>query len=173
MKAYLYKLKEGWVLCSDEDFKSDDIVLVNNKYHTNELRKFTTAFGGTKEGCKKVLTQSPDLSSLSPDKQKEIGWFDVEKLADNFYRNYQQPPYVMEKGAWRLGFQKAQELLSDRRFTLEDMENAFYNGWIYRGEGYDFPRAKKEYLQQLSQPKSWEVLGIWENNKFKITQIIG
>jgi len=141
----LHKLPQGYVLTSDEKGEGKGINVP-------------------------VIAQDFDFSSLSPEDQKEIGWFDVEKLAIEYEKNHYDGD--LGRGPIKIycdAFQKAQELLGG--FTLEDMENAFYNGWIYRGEGHDFPRAKKEYLQQLSQPKSWEVEAEVTNGKAKIIRI--
>jgi hypothetical protein len=53
------------------------------------------------------------------------------------------------------GFQKAQELLaSDRMFTLEDIMLAFNNGYSqFTAQTMDC----EDYIQSLSQPKSWEI----------------
>jgi hypothetical protein len=36
-------------------------------------------------------------------------------------------------------------------YSEEDLQNAFYNGWLYRGEDYSFPQAKKEWFEQLKK----------------------
>jgi hypothetical protein len=38
---------------------------------------------------------------------------------------------------------------SERMYSEEELHNAFYNGWIYRGEDYSFPKAKKEWFEQF------------------------
>jgi hypothetical protein len=38
-----------------------------------------------------------------------------------------------------------------RMCSEEDLHNAFYNGWLYRGEDYSFPKAKKEWLEQFKK----------------------
>jgi len=38
-----------------------------------------------------------------------------------------------------------------RMYNEEDLHNAFYNGWLYRGETYSFPEAKKEWLKNLNK----------------------
>jgi hypothetical protein len=39
--------------------------------------------------------------------------------------------------------------VAEKMYSEEDLHNAFYNGWIYRGENYTFPKAKKEWLEQF------------------------
>ncbi len=58
------------------------------------------------------------------------------------------------------------ELNKDKVFTLEDMQNAFYNGWLYKSENYQYPKALKEYLQHLQQPTEIEVEIMMESSKF-------
>jgi hypothetical protein len=177
----LHKLPQGYVLTSDEDICSGDLFLVGSEIEQclSSAEADNLSIG---ESYPKVVAQDFDFSSLSPEEQKEIGWFDVEKLADDYSVevypingqdreavDWIESQKILIQTGFEAGFQKAQELLGG--FTLEDMENAFYNGWIYRGEGHDFPRAKKEYLQQLSQPKSWEVEAEVTNGKAKIIRI--
>ena len=40
---------------------------------------------------------------------------------------------------------------SERMYSEEDLHNAFYNGWLYRGENYSFPKAKKEWFKQFKK----------------------
>lgn len=55
-------------------------------------------------------------------------------------------------------------------YKEEDLKNAFYNGWLYRGEkGYQYPKALNEFIQSLQQPKypiafECEVEAIWVSN---------
>lgn len=40
----------------------------------------------------------------------------------------------------------------ERMYSEEDLHNAFYNGWLYRGEEkykFQFPQAKKDWFEQL------------------------
>jgi hypothetical protein len=161
----LHKLPEGFIITSDEEIKKGDNVIDNvGRIWINMEDCFIKAVKESRYGKSyKIIAQQDqiDFSNLTEEEQEEIGWFDVEKLDENHgkifsleggHRNYAAQGYLQ-------GFKKSQELLSDKQFTLDDMENAFYNGWNYRGEGYDFPKAKKEYLQylSLSQPKSWKI----------------
>jgi hypothetical protein len=187
MKTTLYKLKEGYVLCNNEDIKDNDIVLVNKKWHDNVLRIFTTVFGGTKEGCKKVLTQSPDFSLLSEEDAKEIGWFDFGKIFKEESETKFGSQLFIDYAT--IGFKKALELTADRRFTEEDMIKAYHWGTNAGAsfesscgdhdnsevihEAHEFADAEeKEFIQSLSQPKSWEVEYKEENGVYKITKIL-
>ena len=39
----------------------------------------------------------------------------------------------------------------ERMYSEEELCNAFYNGWLYRGENYTFPKAKKEWFEQFKK----------------------
>ncbi len=122
----------------------------------------------------KVIAQQDqiDFSDLSEKEQKEIGYFDVEAEAERdwVYKEYgfevgynpkrcvdgaiQKPKFI---NGYKKGFQKAQELLSNRRFNemlglLEICkESAVIDTTVF------IQRKAKEYLQSLSQPKSWKI----------------
>jgi len=108
-----------------------------------------------------------------------FGVTDVEKLAIE-YDLYEKINFVGQTRAYKAGFNKAIELNKDKLFTLEDMKNAFYNGWNYRGEDYQWPTAIKEYLQHLQQLNEIEVeieteTKVWEfisNGEFESFEII-
>jgi hypothetical protein len=113
----------------------------------------------------KVIAQQDqiDFSFLSKEEQKEIGWFDVEKLAIEFNKQQfvSQFNHLKDQFAvgiitgWKQSFQKAQELLFDRRFTLDDVlkiADKYHNIMCLYGNVKGI-----EYLQSLSQLKSWKV----------------
>lgn len=115
----------------------------------------------------KVIAQQDqiDFSALSEEEQKEIGWFDVQKLAQYYAKS--RVDVSTAWGSYVDGFRKAQEIFSDRKFTLEDMRKCFFNGGYMKDEN-----EWNHYIQSISQPKSWKIDGLWENNKFKITKIL-
>ena len=89
-----------------------------------------------------------------------FGVTDVEKLAEEFVNDLQVASETVNRAVklgYEEGFNKAMELNKDKVFTLEDMKNAFYNGWNYRGEDYQWPTAIQEYLQHLQQLNEIEV----------------
>ena len=45
-------------------------------------------------------------------------------------------------------FNNGAKFQAERMYSEEDLHNAFYNGWLYRGENYSFPKAKKEWFEQ-------------------------
>jgi hypothetical protein len=125
----LHKLPQGYVLTSDEKGEGKGINVP-------------------------VIAQDFDFSSLSPEDQKEIGWFDVEKLAIEYEKNHYDGD--LGRGPIKIycdAFQKAQELLSDKRFTLEDIRKALE----LKNPFASYVDSDEHIIQSLSQPKSWEV----------------
>jgi hypothetical protein len=54
----------------------------------------------------------------------------------------------------QLGFingAKWQQQQNKNLYSEEDLHNAFYNGWLYRGDDYTFPKAKQEWLTQFKK----------------------
>jgi hypothetical protein len=48
-------------------------------------------------------------------------------------------------------FYKWQQEQDKNKYSEEELHNAFYNGWIYRGEDYSFPKAKKEWFEKFKK----------------------
>lgn len=135
MKTYLHKLREGFIITSDEHWETGDSLydFKDNVFRTCKISHFPNGKEVKDRWCKKVIAQQDqiDFSGLSIDDQKKIGWFDVKKLAAKQVKGDNQAfvnsPYNMENYGFDMyctGFQKAQYLLSDRMFTLEDMHKA-------------------------------------------------
>jgi len=145
MKTHLHKLPEGFILTSDEEIKNGDTV----------LEDLSGIFAPYEEGDyvinpKKVVAEQDQLvlSSMPEKDQKEIGWFDVDKLAINQWGNVHRTGVL----GYKEGFQKAQQLLSDKQFTLEDMENALmaYSQAIEKQEHFFI----SEYTKSLTKTSS-------------------
>lgn len=188
MELTLHKLSEGFLITSDEETKNDE-------WFYNPFIK-EVQINCNSNDCLKVIAQQDqiDFSDLSEKEQKEIGYFDVEKLALKEFmfpeklfhsmKNSSQNEYLLEEEygkentvvyfqciAFIKSFQKLQEIFSDRKFTLEDMGKCYEEGF-YQGSLKDSPvKDFSLYSESLSQPKSWKIDGLWENNKFKITKI--
>lgn len=174
----LYKLKEGFIVTSAGEILGGNIVLVNDKDHNNSLRIFTTVFCGDKKGCKKVIAQQDQIyfSDSPEDQQKNIGWFDVEESweQDTKTTSFGETNKVEHFKNYKKGFQKAQELLSDRMFTLEDVVKIVHMWDNYinvHEEDKGSINVIKKFIQSLSQPKSWDIEGEWKENKFFVTKI--
>jgi alpha-galactosidase/6-phospho-beta-glucosidase family protein len=156
MNYTLHKLPEGFVITSDEIIKEgDEVIHIGNPSFTfNEsMRKFLC------EDCKKIIAQQDqiDFSALSEEDQKKIGLnnYDFSKM---FYDILKATYPEFDEWVEAKEYKKAQELLSDRRFTLEDMlgllevckESAVIGTTVF------IERKAKEYIESLSQ-KSWNI----------------
>jgi hypothetical protein len=92
----------------------------------------------------------------------------IEKLARNAYKKhsvndaaFSLDEQIQRSGGFIVGFKeglkecsKWQKEQDKNRYSEEELHNAFYNGWIYRGEDYSFPKAKKEWFEQFSKLKN-------------------
>lgn len=170
MKATLYKLKEGYVLCSDEQPNHDYKGLM---LFTPAMRLLNDMGVSLMGDFKKVLTQSPDFSLLSEQDAKRIGWFDVDRMANTDCNEltYNDYKHLCIRG-YKVGFKKALSLTSDKRFTEEDMIKAFNDGMKNAWKTISEKILPEEYTKPLSQPKSWEVEYKEENGVYKVTKIL-
>jgi hypothetical protein len=176
----LHKLKEGFIITSNEDIKEGDLYYEpTSETNINVANKILKSYYQNK-----IIAQQNqiDFSSLSVEEQKKIGWFDIvqfgkQKAIDRLYNPDSLETRIVANEiikAVKSGFEKAQELLSDRMFTVEDMEKAIiqfatdcdidqdlicYNGHDSNGirQYNSAKRWFKEYVQSLSQYKSWEI----------------
>jgi hypothetical protein len=62
-----------------------------------------------------------------------------------------QPYYGYCTTEYKEGIEVGAKWQSERMYSEEDLHNAFYNGWLYRGENYSFPKAKKEWFKQFKK----------------------
>lgn len=179
MKYQLHKIPEGFIITSDEEPLEKDFVYAIDTYQgtSTTLGKLLSAeFGGYKVEpiskiptyCRfgkdevfKVIAQQDkiDFSVLSEEEQKEIGWFDVERLSqENYPISNINWTNKTKKDAFIVGFQKAQELLSDRRFTEQNIIDSLYKGEeLAKLFGTNKMEERNIFIQSLSQPKHWEV----------------
>ena len=156
MEYTLHKLPEGFIITSDELPKD----FYNCLMLCTITNKLVNSIGASYIGFyKKVIAQQNqiDFSALTEEEQKEIGWFDVEKLAHNDAVELWMPEdhnyYTGHVLGYKQGFQKAQELLSDRMFTLEE----FHKFLDLHTDSAPIEYLKREAIKFLSQPKSWKV----------------
>jgi hypothetical protein len=148
----LHKLPEGFIVTSDEKVTKDDI----KWHHITGIRQ--ALVDGNYTNQFKVIAQQDqiDFSGLSEEEQKEIGWFDTFKLFNQVDGSCNKDEY--EHWLFNKGFQKAQELLYDRRFTLEDIEaTKDYGNHQREMDAGKIPYVTfEEFIQSLS-PNSWKV----------------
>jgi hypothetical protein len=133
----------------------------------------------------KIIAQQDqiDFSALSEEKQKEIGWYDVDSFASEAVicngglittENEQEVAFSY----YYQGFQKAQELLS-HKVDKSLLNDALMLGYLYAVKNTDKNgtkllegEVKEKLIQSLSQPKSWDIECVKENGKIKITKIL-
>lgn len=182
----LHKLPEGFIITSDEKIIENDTVLYYDykisMVHRINIDELKLENGGVwRSSCKKIIAQQDqiDFSPLSLEKQKEIGYFDVEKLAKTdcnglTYKDYE---HLCVRG-YIVGFQKAQELLSDRIFTLEevkqslfDLADMLFNNCQKGITEEDCQKYQNVIIKSLSQPKSWKVEIEMEDNLDEILRL--
>jgi hypothetical protein len=185
----LHKLPEGFIVTSDEDLEKGDL----SYHHVKGLYTAVANFNYTNQF--KVIAQQNqiDFSALSEKEQKKIGWFDIDSLGVNYLVNFEKQipsSYNLNNHnffiGFEKGFQKAQELLSDRKFTETDL-------WMALNIHYQSIRENSretlgEIIESVSQ-KSWKVelemikidkrgnivdsnIPNLTNDKIKITKII-
>jgi hypothetical protein len=155
----LHKLREGFIVTSDEQIK--DVRPYIGKLHLEKgciLNIFPTYLTDLSE-CKLVIAQQDqiDFSELKEEEQKRIGWFDVESICKKLLDIPDEYIDSEDHSKFEFGikcFQKSLELLSDRRFTLEEGELIFGLGAANHANGKP---SFEEVIQSLSQPKSWKI----------------
>ena len=157
----LHKISEGFIITSDEIPIKDNIV-INNLDNligkaTRELNKGEVK---DKEYSKVIAQQEQiDFLALSEEEQKTIRRFDIRKMCSDSYKKYEIPKETSAidyLNGFQAGFQKAKELLSDRIFTLEDMNQAVFIGARNHTTPGKAARKLNNYIQSLSK-KSWSI----------------
>ena len=151
MKHNIIKTENYLLVVDDSKIKGDDIVLVNNEYHTNDIRKFTTALGGKSEWCKKIiahlpLNNSPVLEGLPllPPLEDE-----VERLVKEHWEKGKE---LNNPSSFKSGYNKAKEKY---KYTEEDLEKAIdmAHEKVMTVIGNAKKYSPKEIIQSLQQPK--------------------
>lgn len=155
MKCQLVMLNNQNVIVSDENIKEGDLTLPPSN--------IIVRYGGQKykgdeplKCWRKVIAQSHqiDWNGL----ESEFGYVDVEKLIKS--------EYPVDEISFKRGFKKAQEL-NDKKFSLEDMREAFQLGqeqkhaedWSYKHPQYRkiADVTFKQFIDSMSQPKVFNI----------------
>lgn len=168
MEYRLIKTPEQFLIVSNEEIKNGDVYyhLLRNTIHSTREQADYFVNNTKYDDFKKVIGQQDqiDFTGLSEEEWKEIGWFDVEGLSELALRKFlmTHPEENLERNfsMFKEGYKIClQQLLSDRRFTLEDMEKA-WEGGINEGswkKGDRLFTSYGEFIESLSQQKSWIV----------------
>jgi len=161
----LHKSPEGFIIISNQQ-------PVNGLYldtYINKVKNTNGAEYGINEITKQVIAQQDqiDFSNLTEKEQEEIGWF-TQIIRNNAFEHANK--HNKENCGHKLimayieGFKKAQEVLSDRRFTLAEVEKLMYwsaemaSGKRDSGHGYtQIVQELENKIKYLSQPKSWNI----------------
>ena len=120
---------------------------------------FTQGFlkGSTSYGLIESLNieEGPIRYKLSLENCQAIeGGYDLDELTENFWKQEFIKPGIIDTNSFKQGFQKALELMGDKKFSEEDIEKAIefghktYHSWKDRNE--------EKFIQSLQQTE-WEV----------------
>lgn len=181
MSYKLHKLTDGFIITSDEEilpntlYMNNGILFTSDSIYNKDNNPNNSNPRVTNHNFKVIAQQNQiDFSALSEKDQKEIGWFDVEQLAleEIPFNNMFGTPSWMDNNftyrkEWIKGFKKAQELLSDKQFTLNEVKGLLFkvgNAMRYKGVNYasyfNYKNVTEEVdkvIQSISKPKSWEI----------------
>ena len=172
----LHKLpKEGFIITSDEEIKEGDL----QWFPFNNNIKTASEEQGIHPDCKKVVAQQDqiDFTFLSEEDQKKIGWYNIEQFAHEVlikWGIFSGSLHTGIRDGFVEGFQKAVELLSDRVFTMEDMDKAFKQGLnstsylLSQQKSWDIEIEKVTFFSKLSS----SVQPILTNGKIKILKLL-
>lgn len=130
MNYTLHKLPQGFIITSDEEIYESAL-----KLNVNTLELDNNYGNQNNTDWRLVIAQEvhTDFSALSEEEKKKIGWFDLESAASKYaeyqFRGISDKTEMFEcKTDFLAGFLTAQELLSNGRFTMEDIYNAYGMG---------------------------------------------
>lgn len=158
MELTLHKLKEDFVITSDDKPLRDYKGLMLNRVSLSLTNDMGVSLMGW---FLKVIAQQDqiDFSSLTEEEQKEIGWFDIKNLINRLIsKGFIHPNDGAKKEGVELGFQKAQELLSDRVFTLKELLDFLNNEDNHiEGELGNSCIDVRTLINFVSQPISWKI----------------
>ena len=183
MEYKLIKTSEQFLIVSDErllntgefylDVKNN---IVNKVVDTYDIKDTNYKICIEKTHLKVISQQEQiEFSALSEEEQKKIGYFNLNKFKIRQWNNYKPISNDIStengfKDGLEIGFKKSQELLSDRMFTLEDMKLCYMQGWNKGRDGHS--TEMNNYIQSLSQPKSWKIECVEKKGKVKILKLL-
>jgi len=165
MNTQLHKTQQGFIVTSGDKIGEKDLILWDGKVKT----AIDTSYSYPTQ---KVIAQQHqlDFSAISEEWCKKIGHFDTVKFARDEHKfNHKIIHEMSFVIGVEIGFQKAQELLSDKKFTLADIAIAFEAGRTFEHSNRK-SLNQIEYIQSLTTT-TWEITGEWVGNKYKITNI--
>jgi hypothetical protein len=149
----LIKTPEQFIIVSDEKVEIGDTSFLI--FEDENL--FLKHYEHVQEGylCKKVIAKQSQIDFNGF--EDIISYVDVEKLHDSLYPKASS----LGKRIWIEGFNKANELSSNKEFTLEDMEycyNTAKRRAVMQEAGLEADLGFKNYIDTYhQQPKEWMI----------------
>jgi hypothetical protein len=136
----------------------------NNHFYALQIDSDIIAVSLDRETPEHTVNYKYSISKQNCD--EIFGVVDVEKLSSDYANERFNEEYSSSTGnfqafssSFRDGFNKAMELNKDKLFTMEQVLDAFYAGWISKDKTY--PEAQKSYKGYLErhvmQPTEIEV----------------
>lgn len=155
-EATLIKTENNLILCNDEQPQFGELC---KSVRYNDPMRFGSFENSYAEECKKYLAQLPNII-LSDDLAKEIGWVDVEQLANKHCSDCRVKPNGIVWKSYIIGFQKYQEL-NQNKYTKRDMGNLWQHivnaaKAIMMGSLGAQTGSFEDYIQSVSKSQ-WEV----------------
>lgn len=181
MKTKLIKLEYYNIIVSGEDIKEGWKGLAfKTDVKGYVFEHFYTENKWYNDAKMIIASENPKHNLLSINYNglgEEFGIFDVDKLAEisSLPKKFlSESPFHEKhhKEGFIEGFKKNQSL-NDKKFSLDDIRNAFDEGLDsqYEEDNESIQGRKENYIQSLQQPKVYDIEGIVENDSFKITKI--
>lgn len=171
MKAQLILL-DNPIIVTDEEIKDGDWYFYGNRFDIKELNQFKKGTDDTaflkEQGILKIISHNKPIDYNGID----FGIVDVEKLANaangyNYAAKETKAPIFNE--GFIEGF-KASQQLNEKKFTLDDLRDAFESGECYGKTWSEFyntdsvSRAEAErtsdfndFIRELSLPKTFYI----------------
>lgn len=169
MKTQIIKLQDKFILVSDEEIREGDFIVSKDSIAPLYIDgKINTVEMLLNNHWLKIISENPDFSLLSEADCKKIGFIDVKKLA-------LEHGFVWEntESSARRVFEKWQQSLNDKKYSLEEMKIAFINGGSFTMQNYfgkiiTLENSFNEFIQSLQQ----NVWNVELNESNQITKIL-
>jgi hypothetical protein len=158
-------IEEWW-----QDLSNEELIDVYKKTDNFRLGGWGHDIGPTEEDVRDMYLEIHNLSSkqlkanyykiiIPQEEPKQNSCdiiFETASLFDNEQETLEEAKQrILDSNFMTLNdayiFEMGVRWQAKRMYNEEDLHNAFYNGWIYRGETYSFPEAKKEWLKNLNK----------------------
>jgi hypothetical protein len=136
------------ILTTDIDLIADDIQAINDEFLQWFVNNTSCKYIDVKyQYWEKRYTYKIIIPKEEPKQQA------IEEAADMYLKKVNTKVHKdLERDGWiKIGFIEGAKRQAERMYSEKELHNAFYNGWIYRGEDYDFPKAKKEWFEQFKK----------------------